>query len=483
MKKVLLETNLNKMYVIVMIIISLFLIGGYFSYAMFTVSKEKKNAISIVTGNLTYEMTINEEKTDIIKIPKGSIRDYEIVFSNPNDRKTKYTIAYKQIDGVTIGYLSDSENIPPKENGMILEKTGSSGSQNIYKLRVRNETSEDLNIQLIINAGLDYNELTINKDEKIIEEYDDILLKTFIMNLKNESTNKDYQTSSDYEKSQMYTFAHNTTAQQSGWTTDELTDYRYIGGNPNNYIKFNNELWRIVGVSTVEKSDGTKEQLIKIMRNESIGNLSWDATSTGNYSDIWSNAESNKMLNGAYLNSTTMKYYNYNYVTQVVSSVNLDFTNTGLKNVSDKIESVKWYTAAVPYNNGSYVNLKGEEFYSLERANLTVTNGSKSWVGKVALFYPSDFIYTTAYNYNNSCYNKPIENEECNLKPTWLISSKTVTTLSRGRNMITLASSQYLYLYSSDVSNQQDIVPNIYLKSNILVTNGSGTKENPFLIS
>ena len=44
---------------------------------------------------------------------------------------------------------------------------------------------------------------------------------------------------------------------------DEHGDIRYYGASPNNYVSFNNELWRIIGVI-----DGK----IKIIRNESIGN-------------------------------------------------------------------------------------------------------------------------------------------------------------------------------------------------------------------
>ena len=47
MKKILLETSFSKIYMIVMIIITLLILGGYFSYAMLTVTKEKENAISI----------------------------------------------------------------------------------------------------------------------------------------------------------------------------------------------------------------------------------------------------------------------------------------------------------------------------------------------------------------------------------------------------------------------------------------------------
>ena len=43
MKKLLLETSFSKIYMIVMIIITLLILEGYFSYAMFTVTEEKND--------------------------------------------------------------------------------------------------------------------------------------------------------------------------------------------------------------------------------------------------------------------------------------------------------------------------------------------------------------------------------------------------------------------------------------------------------
>ena len=50
--------------------------------------------------------------------------------------------------------------------------------------------------------------------------------------------------------------------------------YRYEGKDPNNYIWFNNELWRIIGVFD-SASHGQSGNLVKIIREESIGGLAW----------------------------------------------------------------------------------------------------------------------------------------------------------------------------------------------------------------
>lgn len=74
----------------------------------------------------------------------------------------------------------------------------------------------------------------------------------------------------------------------------ETGKYTYKGANPNNYITFNNELWRIISINV----DGT----INIMKNESIANIAWDSTN----SNQWDRpSDMKKYLNGEYLNSIT----------------------------------------------------------------------------------------------------------------------------------------------------------------------------------
>lgn len=409
--------------------------------------------------------------------------DFKVVLSNPNNISARFNIAYKEREGVVLGYIETSENIPPTDTGINLEKDGTAGSSNIYNLRVRNETSEDIEIELVVKVGLDYNNLTIDEDKRTIGKYENILLRDYIMKLRNEDDNRDYNTSSDYGKGQMYTFNHDETEQQSGWTESELTDYRYIGDNPNNYIEFNEELWRIIGVFTIEKSDGSKEQLVKILRSESLGKLSWDANADKSYSDVWKDAEVQEMLNGAYLNSSTMTYYNYDYTTQILTTLNLNFTDTGLKDVSNQIETVKWYTA--PYSLYTYVDILAEEMYTTERSNASTTRGGgPNWIGKIGLINPSDYTFTNDYNYNNSCYDKPIANADCQKKLSWLGNipeggSLTITALSTGRNVMYYEHAQ---LSSADSSRTYNVYPMLYLTLDVIVTNGDETKNSPFKI-
>ncbi len=502
MKKLLLETSFSKIYMIVMIIITLLILGGYFSYAMFTVTKEKSNAISIVTGNLEYKMTIDDEESNIITIPKGTISDYEVVLTNPNNRIARFNIAYKETEGVILGYLADSENIPPTSVGINLEKDGTIGSSNIYNLRVRNETSEDVEIELVVKVGLDYNDLTIDEDKRTIGKYEDISLKDYIMKLSNDVDNRDYSTSSEFEKSQMYTFNHTAGLQQSGWTDSELIDYRYIGNNPNNYIKFNDELWLIIGIFTVEKSDGSKESLIKLVRDDVIGNFAYDnrnestGATTFQGSNDWPTSRLMKLLNPGYTGVGGSLYYNSGngrcYSGQNNATVPCDFTNTGIKDkYKDYIVDVKYYLAGTnPNSNSEYADYDGNDFYELERNSEIYGNNSIYWYGKIGLIYPSDYVYTFAYGVNDECFNR---NFSCSGKNSYTYffrmpynSSDWYWTLTPATNVSysNIYVHSYGYLYGAYYSwGEGSVWPTLYIDSSLLVLNGNGSYNNPYILS
>ena len=103
-----------------------------------------------------------------------------------------------------------------------------------------------------------------------------------------------YANATDEQKKEMWAFSHPATSQVGA-----TTDYRYIGSNPNNYIIFNGETWRIIGVF-----DGK----IKIIRQDSLGELYWDkkkinvGSSKSNYgSNDWTDSQLMYMLNSNWL--------------------------------------------------------------------------------------------------------------------------------------------------------------------------------------
>ncbi len=74
----------------------------------------------------------------------------------------------------------------------------------------------------------------------------------------------------------------------------ENENYVYKGTNPDNYILFNDEIWRIILI---------EDKKLKIMRNQSIGSFPFDE----NNSNDFNNSSLKKYLNSAYYNSIRNK--------------------------------------------------------------------------------------------------------------------------------------------------------------------------------
>ena len=67
------------------------------------------------------------------------------------------------------------------------------------------------------------------------------------------------------------------TTQGDGQVVSE-NGYRYEGKDPNNYIWYNNEMWRIIGVfGSNGHNSGTS--YVKIIRNQPIGGYAWNGVS------------------------------------------------------------------------------------------------------------------------------------------------------------------------------------------------------------
>ena len=262
MKRLLLETSLSKMYILVVGLISLLIMGGYFSYAMFTVSKEKDNAISIITGNLTYELLVDGKQGFQITIPSGETVTHTITLTNTSSVPAKFILYYSDssiYDGVTVGYVNENGySIPPDKNGVILSAVGTAGSSQTYRIKISGNQSSDRRILgLNVQSGLDYNELTLPSSGHTFDEYPnyaaDILL-----------------------------------ADQggNGSTYDDGVDTFITGTDPNNYIWYSGKLWRAVSVNDQAKTTKLVTQWdISVIPYNVSGNVAF----SGSDMEMWLN--------------------------------------------------------------------------------------------------------------------------------------------------------------------------------------------------
>ena len=249
---------------------------------------------------------------------------------------------------------------------------------------------------------------------------------------------------------------------------------RYKGNNPNNYIWYNKELYRIIGktpVCTALNTDGTcktwnNNGLVKIIRNDSIGFLVYNANTTS--SSTWVGSTIQKNLNECFLgqinsrNNTTCAAYCYSYYESSHKPVaKCDYTENGIASSGDYYNMIY---DGVYWNIGvtGSTEVLGSTQYTKEKASLTSTTL------KIGLMYASDYGYamnsTNDYN-NNWLFTKGYE---------WTMTVYSASSL--------LSTNALGYLNSISASHGYAVRPVLYLKSNVYVVSGDGSEGNPYKI-
>ncbi len=255
----------------------------------------------------------------------------------------------------------------------------------------------------------------------------------------------------------------------SGTIKDEgfnQTEYRYAGSDPDNYIKFNDEDWRIIGLVNVMTSEETVEQRVKIIRKDSIGELTWNTESENN----WVNASLKTLLNeGNYYKRTE------------------EFSDTGLNEKSKvMIEEVIWNLGG---NDSSVLTVS--EFYNLERGTKIYNGNQTTWKGRVALMYPSDYGYSVGGITREECLKLNKEGSgwgsesECD-ENAWIVKDEnnylTIMAQSNPKGNLFIIFQKHL-TGGFPVDWKQQVLPVLYLKTSVKIKDGKGIESNPYNLS
>lgn len=316
--------------------------------------------------------------------------------------------------------------------------------------------------------------------------------------------------------------------------TDSTTG-RYIGANPHNYVRFNSELWRIIGVFDMDyclDDDCTtteSKKLVKIVRNESIGSMSFDYKQT----DVGSSSY-----------STGSGYWPDSQIMMLLNPVQFAFKQNGY---TSEGYSVKDGNGVTIYRNmGAYfqdelqalrpaLTTKASGFTST--AEIEICNGSNSpcmkvlnreaqskiatvvwkigqyisetqcdvspydWVGKVGLPSNNDFFLASSTS-NCSTYDAWVNNglthgKEC-YNNDWLTQMDAQWSMT----FYNASGTGYQYVQYSARSTNSDgalyrttpnkadttlevynVRPVLYLKPNVKAVKGTGTEFDPYIIS
>jgi len=263
----------------------------------------------------------------------------------------------------------------------------------------------------------------------------------------------------------LYTITHPADSTLQIGATESITEYRYRGASPKNYVTFNNETWRIIGVFPTEDENGYIENRIKLIRNESIGNNYWNTTqvsSTSTYNN-WTGVTLNTYLNGDYYNTLTSE-------------------------AQSMIGSSKYYLGG--YNATSQTS---QDMYSYERKIANTTSNEfyygsnpNSWVGKLALMYVSDYGYASFNCETKKLYDTATTDLRACNDTNWLYNIKVDEWLlpqyGSGSNYAFYVISDGHVYYNNVRRFQFAVRPVVYLTSAVQITGGDGTENSPYTL-
>ena len=260
----------------------------------------------------------------------------------------------------------------------------------------------------------------------------------------------------------------NLTTQVNNKATRNANGKRYQGKNPDNYIWFNDELWRIIGNIPVCLTSGcaSTENRVKIIRNDSIGGLVYNTTS----SSTWMGSNIQNLLNTCYLGKESLcDNYCYSYSTTVKGTC--DYSSDGIVATDYYGKMVEDVYFNVGTGDGTYKT--ASNYYTQEIA----THASST--SKIGLMYASDWGYaiedfTEGLGYDGSPQNSSDKN--------WLFSNGYEWTMSAYSSSNPLSANGSGYLGFDSASFGYAARPVLYLKSNVYVVSGTGSKVDPYRV-
>ena len=431
----------NKYFIVALVALLIVLVIGTGTYAWLTWSSPNTTKLTVKIGNIADVIFDNGKEINttslapVFTYDQGEKTSFSIVKrSTATSANIDYTITLNitsiaaELKVASFKYVLLNGNQVVRQGDFSSASSGDAISLSSSKLT---DTRADFTFYIYIDGNTENNANMMNKEFKATinvsasEGSNTINAVQYITNLyANASKTPATNNGKDYNTAPSVSLMND----RLGGTTTDLDggNIRYYGASPNNYIYFNCsdysnqtsstcETWRIIGVF-----DGK----LKLIRNESIGNYSWDNknTSTGaesaNGKNDWTTARLMKLLNPSdyytvdsndnnlgqslYYNSASGKCYSG----QNNATVDCDFTSTGIKDTTRNMIAETTYYLGGWNSSSVYPN----EIYEYERGTTVYTGRLPTWTGKIALAYPSDYGYAadlnqckqTLYNYDNS---------------------------------------------------------------------------------
>ena len=476
----------NKLILIILIIAIILIITGVtYSFYKIKLEGQKTHIISSDLISFTYKESedkifitnttpindINGKKSNYFEFNVSSNLvenmniDYEISIL-----KTSTTNSFKESD-IKV-YLTDQNDNSLVEPVLISELKDNSkitNAKTIYQNNFTyNNSNEELKhtyrLRVWIKDNIDMSSYTIIKEENgktniSLGSYE-FKFKVNVNTIENKTgVDTLIALTNNVNDSGLYTITHSADSTLQIGNDKDITEYRYRGANPKNYVNFNNETWRILGIFPTDDGNGNIENRIKLIRNESIGSYPWDSNGYNN----WTKATLNTFLNETYYNGLSA-------------------------NEKELIGNSKYYLGG--YNNA--ITPTPVSMYSNERkisgSAHYYNNNPTNWIGKISLMYASDYGYATENCELKLLYNASSSSNDIRTfnNTNWLYNLKIeekllpqYTNASESSVFFLMSNGQIHGIGSSTYG--MAIRPVLYLNNNVKIKNGDGTESNPYV--
>ena len=493
-------------------------IGTTFAIYENTINTNKNHIIKTGVVNFTLTESTNgivlnnlQELTDY----EGMVQEeyYEFTIKNTGDTKTDYEISL--VDKPNSSYTGTILNEKYIKVGLLKNNS----EEIIVNLKEVNRLIDkvtldvDKSVNYKLRLWLDLKDITDEAKEALVGQKIFLALKiNGIQNMENITiaTDKLIALTNNKDNSGLYTITHaKDTTLQIGNDKD-IIEYRYRGASPKNYVTFNGETWRILGVFPTDDGTSKIENRIKLIKDQSIGEYKWDdGTIAYNYTknDNLMLLQDKNKLKVKYLEKKNKNNFidlaiaepaksalnNWARPASLNTYLNKTYLNALSTTSQNMIGDTKYYLGGG--GNNSNFN-SSVDFYSYERKIKNTKSNEfyydknpNSWVGRLGLMYVSDYGYasdnceTKALNdYNNSN-----DLRICN-NTNWLFNLKkleaTITQYSNTSTSIHYIADNGTVVSTYQASLAQTVVrPTLYLKSEVRIIDGDGTSTNPYILS
>ena len=252
--------------------------------------------------------------------------------------------------------------------------------------------------------------------------------------------------------------------------------YTYRGANPNNYVTFNGEQWRIISVNT---SDNT----IKIMRNGVLSDRMYDNTRTTggycyySYCNIWGSSSTLFDTNLSPITELAREVNGTKYAlpsqeADLNEYLNGEYYNGLNATAKSMVKEDAVYKVGVLYNNNTSMS------QDIEQVN------AAKWKGKVGLIDATEYVRASTYS---RCTDVDAGYDTTNCKNSnWMFNSDYWWTLSPRSysysNNVWLVDGSGLLYYNS-TRNSNGVRPVVTLSPKIKITGGTGTSSDAYDLS